>query len=116
MTVPLRPLHPTHRVRVGRRRQGAADQMAKVVGNHVVVSDAIAVAMDPLEQFDEFYRLDNESGLFPDLTDHSLAKGFTDIDEAAGQRPLPFRGLMAALHEENSPFVDHDCPDPDQWR
>ena len=70
MAVPLRPLHPAHRIRIGSRLQSAAHHAAQVIRDHVMVADALALAMNAIQKLNQFNRFDRQPGLFPHLADH----------------------------------------------
>ena len=74
----------------------------------------VPIAMDAVEEFNEFDGLDNKAGLFEYFAGHRLAQGLSDIDQPAGNGPLAFGGLCAALHQQNAPLLDDHRTHADQ--
>src|SRR5579863_5693221 len=114
MAFPLGALDPANIVGVRGCLHGSADHAAQVVGNDVVVADALAVAVDAVEQFDEFDRLDDKPGFLQGFAGHSLTEGFAEVDKAAGNGPLAAGGLGAALDKEDAIVLDDDGAHSDQ--
>jgi hypothetical protein len=79
-------------------------------------ADPVPIAMDAVEEFDEFDRLDDKACLLEDFARHGLAKRFAHIDQPAGNGPLAFGGLGAALYQQNAALLDDHRTHPDQRR
>jgi len=105
--VPFFALDPADGRCVGRGIEHATHDPAKIIGDNVMVPNAIAVAMDAIEELYEFDGLDFEAGLLEDLAHYGLSERLTHLDEAAGNGPAPQGGLRAALDEEHA-AVFHD--------
>ena len=108
MTVPFGALNPLDGIGIRCRAQFAAGDAAEVVGDDVVVANAAGFApsfaprfkMDAIDQFDQLQRLDEEAGFLAHLADDAIDDGFTQLEHAAGQRPMAFEGFAPAAHEQ----------------
>ena len=63
MTIPLRALDPAHSVGIGSRVEFPADDAAEIVGDDVVEANALAFAVNAIEQLNQFNGLDFEACL-----------------------------------------------------
>ena len=79
-----------------------------------MVANATAVAMDAIEQFDEFDRLDFEAGLLTYLARDGFCQHLTDLDESAGNGPPAESRLGGSLDEQNAAILHDDSADADQ--
>jgi hypothetical protein len=116
VAVPLGPLDPTHRVGVGGCEQFSAGDAAKVVGEHIVVLNPIANAVNAIEEFDQLDGLNDEAGLFPHLAGDAGSEGLAYFKQASGERPLATQRLCAATHEEDAAGIDDYGSDANQRR
>ena len=107
MAVPLRALHPAHRVGIGSSAQFAAGHAAQIIGDHVVVADAALLAVNAVEQLNQFDGFHLEAGFLAHFARNSFDKRFAHFEHAAGQRPMAFEGLAAAPHQQHTALVDH---------
>jgi hypothetical protein len=85
----------------------AAGDAAEIVGDNVVIADALVLTINTIEQFDELNGLDDEAGFFEDLTEDGGGEGFAHFNEAAGDGPAAFAGFSGALHKKHATAV-HD--------
>jgi hypothetical protein len=120
VAVPFAAFYPADSFGVGRSAQRATDHPAEVVGNHIVVSNALScragLFIYAVEEFDEFEHLDAKAGFFFYFTSDSGYQGFTEFQDSAGERPLPFRGFTATLDQKNAILMDHDRTNPNDGR
>ena len=113
VAVPLRPLHPAHRIRIRGRLQLPARHAAQVVGNHIVVADALALAMNAVQQLDQFDRLNRSARSLPSpRAPPRPASDFAHFKHAAGQRPLALQRLGSAPHQQHPPSSTTTAPTP----
>ena len=101
MAVPLGAFRPAHLVGVRGCPQLPAGHPAKIVGNHVVETDSLAVTVNALKQFHQLHRLHQQARLFMNLTRQPARKGLTQFKSTAGQRPLALQRLRAAAHQQH---------------
>ena len=116
MAVPFRPFHPAHRVGVGGRPNVPPVTPAQVIRDHVVVANPLAVAMNAVEEFDEFHRLDDQPGLFASLHVPLPRVAFPQFDQTAGNGPLAFQRLASAPDQQHAALVDNHTADANQRR
>ncbi len=116
MAIPLGALDPTDRGSVRSGAQLAAGDAAKVVGDDVVIADALALAMNAVQEFNEFDGLDVEAGFLADFAHGSGREGFADFEHAAGEGPVTLEGLGAAANEEHAGVLYDDGADADEGR
>lgn len=116
ITCPLPSLEPAGIGGIGRGSQGSTCHAAKIVCDYIMVADALALAMDAVDEFNEFDGIDDEAGFFHYFADHGGGEGFADLDEPAGDGPLTFGGLSSALHEKDLVIVHDHSTDSDQRR
>src|SRR5258708_4909024 len=107
MAVPRRPFDPADRIGVGSRMQRATNDPAEIIGNDVMVANAVALAMDAVKEFDEFDWLDLEAGLLVDFANHGLAERLANFNKPAGNGPTTAGRLGAALDQQDAAVV-HD--------
>jgi hypothetical protein len=74
-----------------------------------MVTHAVALAVDTIEQLNQFDRFDGQAGLFAYLADETGGERFADFEQASGDRPLALEGLAAATHQQNTAPVDDNC-------
>src|SRR5580698_4751242 len=115
VAVPLGALYPADRVGVGGGLQFPAGDATKVVRDHIMVPDAVAVAMDSIQEFDQLDRLDPQPGLFVDLADNAGGESFAQFQHSTGQRPLAFQRLASTAHQQHAAPIDDDRADSYQW-
>jgi len=72
--------------------------------------------MDAIDELDQLERLDEEAGFFAYFAGDAIDDGLTQLEHAAGERPMAFEGLAAAAHEEHAALVDYDRADTDERR
>src|SRR5690606_32307827 len=94
--------------------RGAGRESAEEVDQDVVIAyPPVVVADDPLEHLAHRPRLDDEAGLLAHLALDGGAKRLARLDGAAGERPLPRVGRVAAPGEEHQVPVEHHGADAD---
>ena len=101
MAIPLRPLHPAHRIRIRGRLQFPAHHAAQVVRDHIMVADALALPMNAVQQLDQFHRFDRQPGLFPHLANYPRQQRFAQLPAlrpaaSIGPASARFRAAPAA--------------------
>jgi hypothetical protein len=79
-----------------------------------MVADAFALAMDAINELDQFDSLDDESGFFEDFAGYGCNERFAHFDEAAGKRPVALHGFGPALHQEHAALMDDDRANTDE--
>jgi hypothetical protein len=79
-----------------------------------MVANPVAIAMDAIEDFDEFDGLDLKAGFLADLSDNGLRERLAEFNEAAGNGPSAAGGFGASLDEQNAAFIDDDRAYADQ--
>ena len=58
----------------------------------------------------------DQAGFFLNFARNTVGQRLAQLEHPARQRPLPFRRLVATLHQQNAAPVDHDRPDADDRR
>jgi secondary thiamine-phosphate synthase enzyme len=104
--------HPGHRLGVRTGHGLALVRPTHEVDDHEVIADAaLAVPMHAIEGLDHRPDLDVEAGLFLDFSTRGVNQRFTEIEQPARQRPLPFPRLVRATHQERPAVAHHDGAD-----
>jgi len=80
----------------------------------VVLGGAVGVTGDAFEDLEDAQGADVEAGFLADLAADSVFEFFSDFDQAAGEGPPAFKGLLAALSEEDVVAADDQGADADQ--
>ncbi len=106
MAVPLRTLHPPHCVCIGGCAQFSARHAAQIIGDHVVVADALALAMNPVENLNQFNRLHLQPGFFPHFARNPGGQRLAHFEHAARQRPMALERLAPAPHQQHPALLD----------
>src|SRR5437867_3053933 len=79
-----------------------------------MVANATGVVLhDAIENAGHVDDPDLDPALLEDLACDGLAGGLTELDEAAGQAPLPEGRRLAAAHEQHPVLVEDDRADAD---
>ena len=84
-------------------------------GTQVIVEDvmifraAFRIEHDALEDFEYFFRADNQAGLFENLAPQGVFDFFAGFDQASGEGPVAFQRVAAALDEKDRVTADNDC-------
>ncbi len=79
MAVPFGALDPADGVGIRGRAQLAAGDAAEVVGDDVVVAHAAALAVDAVEEIDEFDGLDVEAGFLAHFADDAGGERLAEL-------------------------------------
>ena len=116
MAVPFGALDPTDGGSVRGGVELAAGDAAKIVGDDVVIADALTLAMNAVEEFYKFDGLDVEAGFFAHFANNARGEGLTDLEHATGEGPVAFEGFRAATNQEHASILDDDCADADEGR
>lgn len=87
---------------------GAAHRPAEIIGDHIVVTDAIVFPIDSVEQLDQAQIFDLKARFFAGFAAERLVEGFTNLDQTAGDRPAALHRFVAALDEQHAAFVVDD--------
>ena len=116
MTIPFGSLDPADGIGVRGGAQLAAGDTAEVVGDDVVIADALTLAMNAVEKLDELDGLDVEAGFFADFAHCAGGERFTEFEHAAGERPVALEWLGAAADQKHAGVLDDDCANADEGR
>jgi hypothetical protein len=121
MSVPVRPriAYPIDRYPLGFGRVvSGADRVGvderQEVDQHVMVADAaLPVANHARDHAADVDDADVARALFRELPTDGVLRGLTELDEAAGQTPLPGRRISPAADEQHVALVQDDGADAD---
>ena len=69
--------------------------------------------MHTIERFNDRADLDVEAGFLAYLPARGVGERFAKIEQAAGQRPLPFAGLVRAADDQRAAVAHHHRTDAD---
>src|SRR5580698_1920498 len=114
MAIPFGALRPADSVGVVGGAQRSAEDAAEVVGDDVVVADAIAFAVNPVDELNQLERLDLKAGLFHHFARHAGGEGFAQLEVAAGKRPMALERFAAAADQQHAAVLHNHGANADQ--
>ena len=114
MAIPFGALRPADSVGVVGGAQRSAEDAAEVVGDDVVVADALAFAVNPVDELNQLERLDLKAGLFHHFARHAGGEGFAQLEMAAGKGPMALERLAAAADQQHAAVLHNHGANADQ--
>src|SRR6266567_3182991 len=81
-----------------------------------MVANAVGLAMNAIEQFDQCYGFDLEASLLAHFAHHGFGEHLADLDEATGNGPSSAGGFGAALDEQDAALFHDDRAYADERR
>jgi hypothetical protein len=81
-----------------------------------MVADALAVAMNAIEEFNQFERFNGKTCFFAHLAYDAGRERFPDLQPPPRQRPLAFERLVPTAHQQHAALVHDHCAYTDQGR
>jgi hypothetical protein len=115
MAGPFTALDPADAIGVRGRAQLASGDSAEVIGNDIVIADAVALAVNAVEKLDQFDGLNVEAGFLADLANDACDERLADFEQTAGERPVAFEGLSASANQKHARILYDNRAHADEW-
>src|SRR5690242_18103874 len=80
----------------------------------MILDTLLSIAQDSIIDSEQLSRFNDESGFFPGLANCGVTHQFSDLQHAAGDRPLRLQGWVRALDEQDALIFDDDGADSDE--